>query len=116
MAVYTVPVTDATFEQEVLKAELPVLVDFWAPWCGPCKMIGPVLEEIARDHSSRIKIVKLNVDENPGTAGQFGVMSIPTMILFHQGQAVGQLVGFRPKPELWRILDTALNKLLSVPQ
>ncbi len=106
-----VPITDDTFEQEVLKSELPVLVDFWAPWCGPCKMIAPVLEEIARDWPERIKIAKLNVDENQRYAGQFGVMSIPTMILFHGGEAVGQLVGFRPKADLVKILENSLATL-----
>jgi thioredoxin 1 len=111
MGQFTVPVTDATFEAEVLKAEVPVLVDFWAPWCGPCKMIGPVLEEIAQSSAGRLKIVKLNVDENQRYAGEFGVASIPTMILFNNGSAVGQLVGFRPKAELQRILDQALATL-----
>ena len=111
MSHFTVPVTDANFEAEVLKSDVPVLVDFWAPWCGPCKMIAPVLEEIARDSAGRLKIAKLNVDENQRYAGQFGVMSIPTMILFNNGSAVGQLVGFRPKAELQRILDQALTTL-----
>ena len=111
MGAKPIPITDATFEQEVLKSDVPVLVDFWAPWCGPCKMIAPVLEEIARDNEGKLKITKLNVDENQRSAGQFGVMSIPTMILFHNGSAIGQLVGFRPKAELQRILDQALAQL-----
>lgn len=108
----TVPVTDATFEQEVLGSDIPVLVDFWAPWCGPCKLVGPVLEEIASEKAGSLKIAKLNVDENQQYAGQYGVMSIPTMILFHKGKAVGQMVGFRPKPELTRILDNAIGQLV----
>lgn len=111
MAQYTVAITDTSFETEVLQSELPVLVDFWAPWCGPCKMIGPVLEEYAKENQGRIKIAKLNVDEEKQWAGQFGVMSIPTMILFHKGQPVGQLVGFRPKNELAQILNGALAQL-----
>lgn len=111
MTQHAVKVTDKTFETEVLKAEIPVLVDFWAPWCGPCKMIGPVLEDYARDRAGQMKVAKVNVDEEQAWAGRFGVMSIPTMILFHKGQPVGQLVGFRPKSELYRILDAALEQL-----
>lgn len=111
MAQHTIAITDETFEQEVLQSEVPVLVDFWAPWCGPCKMIGPILEEYAKDNAGRIKIVKLNVDEQQRWAGQFGVMSIPTMILFHKGQTVGQMVGFRPKNDMYKVLDNALSQL-----
>ena len=113
MGLFTVPVTDETFEQEVLKADRPVLVDFWAPWCGPCRMMGPVLEELAQEHSDRLKIAKVNVAEEQQWAGQFGVMSIPTMILFHKGKPVGQLVGFRPKHEMYQTLDSALEQLQS---
>lgn len=114
MTKYAFPITDETFQKEVLESELPVLVDFWAPWCGPCKMIGPVLEDYAKENPEKIKIAKLNVDEEQRFAGQFGVVSIPTMILFHKGKPVGQLVGFRPKNEMYQILDNALNELTAV--
>lgn len=90
--------SDATFKQEVENGL--VLVDFWAPWCGPCKMIGPILEELEQEIGAQVKIMKLDVDENPETAAQFGVMSIPTLIMFKDGQKVDQVVGFKPKEEL----------------
>jgi thioredoxin 1 len=99
-----VPISDSTFEEEVLKANLPVLVDFWAPWCGPCKMIAPVLEQVATEYDSKLKIAKLDVDENPATAQKFGVMSIPTMILFKDGKPVERLVGYMPKGNLVKSL------------
>jgi len=93
--------TDANFEQEVLQeTEKPVLVDFWAPWCGPCQMMGPILEEVAEATADFAKVGKLNVDENPATAGQYGVMSIPTLIIFKNGQPVKQLVGVQSKEAL----------------
>jgi thioredoxin 1 len=92
--------TDGNFEQEVLQAEGKVLVDFWAPWCGPCRMLGPVIDEIASEYSDKIKVGKLNVDENSGTSAKYGVMSIPTMIVFENGEAVKKLVGFQPKEQL----------------
>lgn len=93
-------VTDLNFEGEVTKASLPVLVDFWAVWCGPCRMQDPILEEISKDYEGKIKIAKLNVDENPQTAGKFGVMSIPTLMLFKDGQVVKTMVGVQGKETL----------------
>jgi thioredoxin 1 len=95
-----IALTDTTFDAEVLKAEQPVLVDFWAPWCGPCKMIGPIVEELADDYAGKIKICKLNVDENGATATKYGVFSIPTLMIFKGGETADRLVGFMPKPKL----------------
>ena len=93
-------VTDATFEEAVLKADLPTIVDFWAVWCGPCKMIAPVLVEIGEEYDGQIQIAKLDVDHNNQSAFQYGVMSIPTLILFKDGQEVERLIGFMPKEKL----------------
>ena len=92
--------TDATFDAEVLKSELPVLVDFWAPWCGPCQMIGPVVEEIAAAQQGKLKVVKMNVDENGQTPQTYGIMAIPTLILFKGGQLKEKVVGVLPKAKL----------------
>jgi thioredoxin 1 len=93
-------VSDATFETEVLKANDPVVVDFWAEWCGPCRMIAPALEEIASTLDGKVKIVKLNVDENPQTAAKFGIMSIPTLMIFKNGELASRQVGAAPKQKL----------------
>jgi thioredoxin 1 len=92
--------TDDNFEAEVIKSDKPVLVDFWAQWCGPCQMMGPIIEELAEDVKDKYKIGKLNVDENRDTAARFGIMSIPTMIIFKNGQAVKQIVGAQSKENL----------------
>jgi thioredoxin 1 len=101
-------VTDAEFDQEVLKSDLPVLVDFWAPWCGPCRMVAPIVEELAQEYDGRVKFVKVNTDDNVGTAVRYGIRSIPTLLVFKGGQPVAQVIGFRPKSELKKVLEKAL--------
>lgn len=93
-------VTDSSFEQDVLKSDLPVLVDFWAEWCGPCRMVAPILEQIAAENAGKLKVVKLNVDENPGTPPKFGIRGIPTLILFKDGTAAATQVGAVAKTQL----------------
>lgn len=98
--------TDQNFDSEVLKSELPVLVDFWAQWCGPCQMMGPVIEDLEGELTGKIKVGKLNVDENPKSAEKYGVMSIPTLILFKGGEVVKTIVGFRNKKEIIKEIST----------
>jgi len=104
----TQEVTDANFETEVLKAQTPVLVDFWAPWCGPCRMVAPIVEELSQEYAGKVKFVKLNTDDNVQTASRYGIRSIPTLLVFKGGDAVGQIVGFRPKGDLKKRLDAVL--------
>ena len=104
----TIKVTDDSFEQDVLKATGPVLVDFWAEWCGPCKMIAPALDELARDYEGKVTVAKLNIDENPNTPGKYGVRGIPTLMLFKDGSVAATKIGALPKGALFQWVDSAL--------
>lgn len=103
-----IEIRDGQFPEEVLNSDSPVLVDFWASWCGPCRMVAPVLEEVARDYEGKVKVVKVNVDENTETASRYRIMSIPTMMLFKNGEPVETIIGFRKKEELSNIIDKNL--------
>ena len=105
MSEYVKQVTDSEFEQAVLKSDKPVFVDFWAPWCGPCRIVGPVIEELAPSYDGKVVIAKMNVDDNPAVAQKFGVTSIPTMMIFKDGQVVDRVIGALPKSELQKFLD-----------
>ncbi len=98
-------ISDADFNAEVIQASQPVLVDFWAEWCGPCKMIAPILDELAEEYNGRIRVGKVNIDEHQELAGQYGIQSIPTLLVFHQGQVADQIVGMRSKRELKSKID-----------
>jgi thioredoxin 1 len=101
-------ISNANFKSEVIESSMPVLVDFWAPWCGPCKMIAPVLDELAKEYEGKIKIVKLNVDDNQGTATEFGIKGIPTLILFKDGKVLEQTIGAQSKELLKKMVEKSL--------
>jgi thioredoxin 2 len=109
LAAGPVVVTDATFSEQVERSTIPVVVDMWAPWCGPCRMIAPVLDELAGEMSGRVRFAKLNVDENPGTASRFNVKSIPTLLVMKGGREIDRIVGVEPKAEITRRLDRVIG-------
>lgn len=99
-------VSDSTFEASVLKSDLPVMVDFWAPWCAPCRAMGPIVDECAEEYAGKLKVFKMNVDENPATPARFGIRAIPTLIIFKDGNAVEQHTGSMPKDQLRQLIDS----------
>jgi thioredoxin 1 len=103
-----ITITDQNFEEEVLKSQTPVVVDFWAPWCAPCRVVGPIVEDLAKEYSGKVKVGKMNVDDNPDVSGQLGIMSIPTVLLFKNGQPVQSIVGAQSKENYKRAIDEVL--------
>jgi len=101
-------VTDTTFDSDVVKSDLPVLVDFWAPWCGPCRMVGPIVDELSDEYAGKVNFFKMNTDDNPAIPSKFGIRSIPTLLIFRGGELKGSIVGFRPKSELKKRLQEVL--------
>ncbi|MBC7348734.1 MAG: thioredoxin [Candidatus Aminicenantes bacterium] len=110
MSSHLIQATDTSFEQEVLNSSLPVLVDFWAPWCGPCLMVAPVIEQLAEAYRGKLKVVKVNVDDNPAVSARFQIMSIPTLILFKGGKPVDSVIGALPKTQLVKFLSKHLDQ------
>ena len=108
MSEQIVDLTDGTFEQEVLNSDVPVVVDYWAEWCGPCKMIGPILEELAGEYGGKVKMAKINIDENPQTPPKFGIRSIPTLMVFKNGEVEGTKVGAASKSDLTAFIDSSI--------
>ncbi len=104
-----IQLTDDSFDSEVLKSPEPVLVDFWAPWCGPCRMLAPVVEELAKEYAGKVRVAKLNTDEHPNAAGKFKIAAIPTLLFFKGGKVVEQLVGVHSKADMKKILDTLVS-------
>lgn len=104
-----VVLTDGNFKSEVLDSKIPVLVDFWAEWCGPCRMVAPVVEKLAKDYAGRLKVGKLNVDDNSETPSQYGIQGIPTLLFFKNGQVANQIVGFQPEHKLKSVIDQILG-------
>jgi thioredoxin 1 len=104
-----IDIDDKAFDDKVLKASVPVLVDFWAPWCGPCRAVAPILDELAKEYKGKVTFARLNVDESPQNASKYGISAIPTLLVFKEGKPVGQIVGFRPKAELKKALDEAIT-------
>lgn len=102
-------VTDNEFQKEVLQADVPVVVDFWAPWCGPCRIVSPVVEELSKDYNGSVRFVKVNTDDNEQSAMQFGIQVLPTLVIFKDGREVNRLIGFSPKEQLRRQIDRSLS-------
>lgn len=110
MAENILNVNQDSFQKSVLEAQKPILVDFWAPWCGPCRAVAPVVEELAKEYNGKVDFAKVNVDESPFVASKYSVMSIPTLIIFKGGKPLEQVVGFKPKDQLKKLIDSALTK------
>jgi len=104
-----IQLTDANFDSEVVKSPEPVLVDFWAPWCGPCRMLAPVIEELAKEYSGKARVAKINTDDHPNTASRYRISAIPTLLFFKDGKVAQQVVGVHPKAEIKKILDTLVG-------